>query len=92
MSTKLTSEERIELLEEAREQLQEAIDKIEEAVYETRLEDRAEAYILPSLKMCLGNDHGYLGSQPCNIDSMIESIENEDEDEDEDDELDGELN
>ena len=73
----MNREERVELLEEASELLQEAIDKIDEAVDGTGEEDRAKAYILPSLKMSLGSGHGYLGSQPANIEELIKGIEKE---------------
>lgn len=77
---KMDSAKRIEALEEARNLIKQAIELIKDAIEDTSIEDRAEAYILPSLKMCLGSGHGYLGSQPCNIDEMIEDIEEDEED------------
>jgi len=68
---------KIEALEDAKEQLQEVIELIEDAVKGTTLASRAEAYIIPSLKMCLGQGHGYLGSQPCDIDEMIKDMDDE---------------
>lgn len=68
-------QEKINLLEEARTLIEEAITKIEDAVSNTDEEHRAEAYIIPSLKMCCYNETGYLGSQPSNIEELIDSID-----------------
>jgi hypothetical protein len=74
--------DRIYALEEAQDHLEEALDLVRQAVRGTRLEDRAHAYIIPSLAMCIGDDHGYLGGQPSNLAEMIRTFrEYEDDDE-----------
>jgi hypothetical protein len=75
---------RVCLLEEAQESLNEAIDKIEEAVKGTNCENGVDAYVIPSIKMCINKQHGYLASQPYNCEEIIESLENEEEEGDED--------
>ena len=73
--------DRIYALEEAQGHLEEALDLVRQAVRGTRLEDRADAYIIPSLAMCIGDGHGYLGSQPSNLAEMIQALrEYDDED------------
>lgn len=62
-------------LEDARESLRQAIDLIRAAVRGTPVEDYAEAYIIPTLVMCQGESHAYLGSQPANIDELIRARE-----------------
>ena len=46
----LTAEERIEMLEDAKDKLWTAIELIQEALYETEHQRHAEAYIIPHLK------------------------------------------
>ena len=79
----MDTSERIELLEEARGLLEEVVDKIAEAVDGTDQANGAEAYVIPSLKMCLGGDHEYMGSQPYNIEELIESINSAEDEKDE---------
>ena len=74
--------DRIYALEEAQGHLEEALDLVRQAVRGTRLEDRADAYIIPSLAMCISDDHGYLAGQPSNLAEMIQALrEHDDEDE-----------
>jgi hypothetical protein len=74
--------DRIYAFEEAQGHLEEALDLVRQAVRGTRLEDRADAYIIPSLAMCIGDDHGYLAHQPSNLTEMIQALhEYNDEDE-----------
>lgn len=75
----MTNGERIKLLEEARECINTAIDKIQEALKGTGEVERAKGYVIPSLKICASEDHGYLSNQPANIDELLRAIE-EDED------------
>ncbi len=55
--------ERLDRLDEARECIDQAVRLIREATRGTDEERRTDAYIIPTLKMCAGNDHEYLGSQ-----------------------------
>ncbi|WP_119069238.1 hypothetical protein [Aggregatilinea lenta] len=66
--------ERLDMLEEAREYLEQAIHLIRDATRNTGEEDRAEVYIIPTLAMCVGNDHEYLGSQPYNVEELYEAL------------------
>jgi len=66
--------ERIGQLIEAREHLESAIELIRSAVRRTSEEHRAESYILPTLAMCLGGEHGYLGGQTANIAELIDAL------------------
>lgn len=70
----LTLQERLDLLYDAQNVIAEAVDNIRQAVQDTGLEDRARAYIIPTLEMSLSDDHGWLGHQPCNIAEMIEHL------------------
>jgi len=56
----MTKAERVELLEEARECINEAIDKIQEAMKRTVKAEKVKGYVIPSLKMCVSKDYGYL--------------------------------
>jgi len=71
--------ERIEDLEDARAALVQAIELIEQATRDTPVEDYAEAYIIPTLRMCAEEDHTYLGHQPANIDELIRALEDGEE-------------
>jgi len=73
------ADERIDQLIEAREHLQSAIELIRSAVRRTSEEQRAESYILPTLAMCLGGEHGYLGGQTANIAELIDTLREEGE-------------
>ena len=75
----MIKEERVDLLLEAQECIYAAVDKIKEAIAGTGEEDMAEAYVIPSLKMCASDNHGYLGSQPSNISELIDAIEKGDD-------------
>ncbi len=77
----MINQERIWKLLSAQGMLDEVIDLIREAAFGTALEDRACAYIIPTLAMCIDDNHGYLGSQPSNLAEMIEFLQNADEDE-----------
>lgn len=68
------ADERIDQLIEAREHLESAIELIRSAVRRTSEERRAESYILPTLAMCLGGEHGYLGGQTANIAELIDAL------------------
>jgi hypothetical protein len=75
---KHTTRERIDQLEEAQGLLEEALRLVKQAVRGTGfLEDRARAYLIPSLAMCISGDHGYLGGQPCNLAEMIQDLRKE---------------
>jgi len=80
----MEKEERIGNLEEAQEKIQEAVSLIREAIKGTTQSSGAEAYVIPSLEMCIGNGHGYMGSQPFNCQDIIDELEEpEEEDDDE---------
>jgi hypothetical protein len=72
-------DDRIYALEEAQGHLEEALDQVRQAVRGTRLKDRADAYVIPSIAMCIGDDHGYLGRQPCNLAEMIRAFKEYDD-------------
>jgi hypothetical protein len=72
-------DDRIYALEEAQGKLEEALDLVRQAVRGTRLADRAHAYIIPSLAMCIDDNHGYLGRQPCNLAEMIRAFKDYDD-------------
>lgn len=67
--------ERLDMLEEARTHIREAIRLVRAATADTREEARADAYLIATLKMCAGGDHGYLGRQPANIDELLEALD-----------------
>ncbi len=71
--------ERVEDLEDAREALVQAIELIEQATRHTPVESYADAYIIPTLRMCASDDHTYLGHQPANIDELICALEDGEE-------------
>jgi len=75
MTQQVTTYDRTEDLLNARDSLLTAIELIEQAVRGTSVEDYAESYIIPTLRMCVGNDHTYLGNQPANIDELIDALE-----------------
>ncbi len=66
--------ERLDRLDEARECIEQAVRLIREATRGTDEERRADAYVIPTLKMCAGNDHEYLGSQPYNVEELYEAL------------------
>jgi len=74
-----TVSERIDDLEDAREALIQAIELIEQATRGTPVEDYADAYIIPTLRMCASEEHTYLGHQPANIDELIRALEDGEE-------------
>lgn len=45
----------------------------------TPLEAQADAYLIPSLEMAAHEDHGWLGSNPANIDSLIFELQSDDD-------------
>lgn len=73
------ADECIDQLIEAREHLESAIELIRSAVRRTSEEHRAESYIVPTLAMCLGGEHGYLGGQTANIAELIDALREESE-------------
>ncbi len=77
-----TQEDRIEMLLDAQEQLGEVISLIKDAVRGTDSEHYAGSYVIPTLLMAKNEEHGYLGSQPANLDELIAAFEDGDEDED----------
>ena len=64
----LTTQERIELLQEAAKSLDNVLYLISEAVKDTPLENRAECYILPHLK-------DWMSNHSCSIDNLILEME-----------------
>ena len=76
----LTTDERIELVQEAQELLQDAIEKVQQAVAGTGAEAYTEAYLLAALKIRAGSGHGYLTNDQT-LDDVIESLKQDDEDE-----------
>ncbi len=73
----MDTQERIELLEDARESIDQAVGLIRQAIEGTKLEDYVEAYVIPALVLCARRESEYLGQQPANIDEVIERIEDE---------------
>ena len=72
-------DERIELLEDARESIDQAIRLIKGAIGDTGISDYAESYVLPTLTMCARSDHWYLGRQRGNIDDLITMLNGNEE-------------
>ena len=66
----------IQLLEKAQDLVDESVKLIKYALIliDKTLQDRASAYLLPQLTMAAHEEHDYLGSNSCNIDSLMESI------------------
>jgi hypothetical protein len=77
--TKLTKDERIDLVEEARTHLEEAIECLRQAFPN---DGYVKAYLLDHLQIRVGGDHGFLSSD-VNMDELIERIEDADGDEEE---------
>lgn len=76
----LTTDERIELVQEAQELLREVIEKVQMAVADTGIEPYTESYLLAALKIRAGSGHGYL-TRDQTLDDVIESLQKDDEDE-----------
>lgn len=77
---------RTDKLYDAKEQIDNAIDLIKEALADTDLAGGAKSYIIPSLTMCMSENHCYMGKQSYNLDALIRDIEDGDYDDIEDDE------
>ncbi|HML22106.1 MAG TPA: hypothetical protein PKD09_10670 [Aggregatilinea sp.] len=67
--------ERLDMLDEARGYIDEAVRLIREATRGTTEEAGARAYVIPTLKMCAGNDHEYLANQPYNIEELRAALQ-----------------
>jgi len=78
----MKNEERIEMLEDARDKLGQVIDQVREAVYGTDEEIRVGAYILPHLGTWLDDDRGSSGTS---CQSLIDIFEKGDDPDDDDD-------
>ena len=77
----MDQQERIDMLYEAQEYLEEAIQLIKGAVRGTDSQSYAESYVIPTLIMAKTEDHGYLGSQPANLDELIQAMDGSDDEE-----------
>lgn len=66
-------QDRFDALREAQDNIREAIRLIRAAVKGTGQEAGCEAYVIPSLELCIG-DSGWLGRQPYNIQSLITAL------------------
>lgn len=80
----MDTNERISMLEEAQGLLEEALTLIRQAVRGTHVEDSAESYIIPHLKMRINDQHEYLGREQ-NVAELIDALRESDDDDDEDD-------
>ena len=84
--SKTEAAERIrEIIEEIRELAQEAMDHIRENGSDLTRE-RARSYWYPHLLMNLDEEHGYLGSSGCTMESSAQELEEEGEEDDEEEE------
>lgn len=77
--------ERIDILMDAQEKINEAVELIRDAVRGSGEANRVDAYLIPALEMAASSQHGWLGSNPCSIDKVIETL-SEDEGDDDDSE------
>jgi methyl-accepting chemotaxis protein len=86
--SKTEAAERIrEIIEEIRELAQEAMDHIRENGSDLTRE-RARSYWYPHILMNLDEEHGYLGSSGCTMESSAQELEEEGEEDDEEEEYD----
>ena len=84
--SKTEAAERIrEIIEEIRELAQEAMDHIRENGSDLTRE-RARSYWYPHIFMNLDEEHGYLGSSGCTMESSAQELEEEGEEDDEEEE------
>lgn len=85
-TTMLTTDERIDMVQQAQELLHEAIELVERAVAGTGAERYTDAYLLAQLKIRAGSGHGYLTNDQT-LDDVIESLKEEDEEDEGDEEV-----
>jgi hypothetical protein len=85
MSKTEAAERIMEITEEIRELVQEAMDLIRENGSDLTRE-RARSYWYPHILMNLNDDHGYLGSSGCTMESSAQELEEEGEEDDEEEE------
>jgi len=78
MSRTEAAERIMEITEEIRDLIQEAMDLIRENGSDLTRE-RARSYWYPHILMNLNDDHGYLGSSGCTMESSARELEEEDE-------------
>jgi hypothetical protein len=78
-TTMLTTDERIEMVQQAQEMLHEVIELVEQAVAGTGAERYTEAYLLAQLKIRAGSGHGYLTNDQT-LDDVIDSLREDEED------------
>ncbi len=67
----------IQLLEKAQSLIDESVELIKDAlvlVNNREIEDQASIYLLPQLAMAASEVHDHLGSNPCNMDSLMRFI------------------
>ena len=84
--SKTEAAERIrEIIQEIRELAQEAMDHIRENGSDLTRE-RARSYWYPHILMNLDEEHGYLGSSGCTMESSAQELEEEGEEDDEEEE------
>ena len=84
--SKTEAAERIrEIIQEIRELAQEAMDHVHENGSDLTRE-RARSYWYPHILMNLDEEHGYLGSSGCTMESSAQELEEEGEEDDEEEE------
>lgn len=85
-TTMLTTDERIEMVQQAQELLHEVIELVQQAVAGTGAEKYTEAYLLAHLKIRAGSGHGYL-TRDQTLDDVIDSLKEDEEEEEPEEEL-----
>jgi hypothetical protein len=68
------TQERVDLLEDARESIFQAVELIRQATEDTPAWGRVRSYLVPALEMAAREGHQWLGSNQANIDAVIADL------------------
>ena len=76
-----TKQERINMINEARQLMVEAMSLLTDAVEDTAADTPFNAYTVPTIEVLIQSEHQWLASNSGNLDALISLIEDGDEDE-----------
>ena len=76
-----TKQERINMINEARQLMVEAMELLTDAVEDTAADTPFNAYTVPTIEVLIQSEHQWLASNSGNLDALISLIEGGDEDE-----------
>lgn len=83
MATTMTTDERIDALQEAQDLLREAVLLVRQATSDTTIEERARRLVIAYLEMATDSNHDWLG-RSTSIEDLIEDLKEEEDEELED--------